>query len=236
MIVATHQADLLPYSGFWFKMAKADLFDLKIYDQFQARGTQRRVMMRDSWASVPVVGNPTRARICDVRIRPEEAGPALANHITGRYRGARNWDTMGKALLELIEEIHTEHLWQLNLALLLGVRDILGITTPISIAVPPEGRGADGLLSVIRRYNADVYLAGTGSRAYMGDCAQFHEAGIEVRWSTHKPVTGDSIVSVLMDYDDPLSVVLAEHDEETTTVPAGSGRDADGVAPSEEMQ
>ena len=29
-----------------------------------------------------------------------------------------------------------------------------------------------------------------------------------VIWSTHAPVTGDSILSVLFDYEDPLSVVL----------------------------
>lgn len=214
MIVASHQADLLPWSGFWFKMAKSDIFDLKIYDQFQARGRQRRVMMRDKWASVPVVGNPTRERICDVKIRPEEAREALKNQIAGRYRGSRNWDPMGKTLLEMIDDITTEYLWQFNLSLLLGVRDLLGITTPISIAVPTEGRGSVGLVSVLRRYKPDVYLAGTGARAYMGDCAEFHEAGIDVLWSTHKPVTGDSIVSVLMDCDDPLAVVLAE--EETT--------------------
>ena len=33
-IYAAHQPDLLPYSGFWYKMAKADVFDLKIWDQF----------------------------------------------------------------------------------------------------------------------------------------------------------------------------------------------------------
>lgn len=213
MKVTTHQADLLPYSGFWFKMHHADIFDLKIYDQFQARGYQRRVMMRGKWASIPVVGSPTRAQICDVRIRPEEARDALMNLITGRYRGARNWDVMGKSLMEMIGEIHTDRLWQFNLSLLLGVRELLGITTPVAVSVPPEGRGSVGLISVLRRYGATTYLAGTGGRAYMGDCAEFREAGIEVQWSTHRPVTGDSIVSILMDYDDPTAVVLAEHQD-----------------------
>lgn len=210
MIVTTHQADLLPYSGFWYKMASADLFDLKIYDQFQARGYQRRVMMRGKWASVPVVGAPTRARICDVRIRPDEARDTLMRLIAGRYRGARNWNAMGKTLLDMIGEIHTDRLWQFNMSLLLGVRELLGITTPIAIGLPPEGRGSAGLVSVLRRYGAETYLAGTGGRVYMGDCTDFREAGIKVRWSAHRPVTGDSVVSILMDYDDPMAVVLTE--------------------------
>lgn len=213
MIVTTHQADLLPYSGFWAKMQQADLFDLKIYDQFQPRGYQRRVRMREKWASIPVVGSPTRARICDVRVRPDEARQTLMDLVVGRYRGSRYWNDRGATLLAMIEAIDTSHLWQFNLSLILGVRSLLNITTPIAIGLPPSGRGSEGLVSVLRQYGADGYLAGPGGRAYMGDCHEFHSAGIEVLWSNHRPATGDSIVSVLMDYDDPLAVVLQKFDD-----------------------
>lgn len=210
MKVTVHQADLLPYSGFWYKMAKADLFDLKIYDQFQARGYQRRVMMREHWASLRVIGNPSRARICDVRILPSQSRNVLTQTIHGRYRDSRNWDTYGSLLIDMIEEINTVHLWQFNLSLMLGIRDLLGITTPIAVSPPPTEHGSAGLIQMLGHYDATSYLAGTGGRAYMGDCTEFKTAGIDVEWSAHQPVTGDSIVSVLMDYDDPMSVVLAE--------------------------
>jgi hypothetical protein len=217
MIVVSHQPDLLPYSGFWFKMHQADLFDLKVFDQFQARGYQRRVKMRGSWASIPVVGSPSRVPITHARIRPDEARVVLADHVAGRYRSARHWDDVGPALLDLIDRTRTTHLWQFNLELILGVRAMLGITTPLSIALPPEARGSRGLVGVLRQYGADTYLAGQGGRAYMGDCEEFRSAGIEVVWSAHSPVTGDSIVTVLMDYDDPMDVVLRTHarDEKT---------------------
>ena len=212
MMVTTHQADLLPYSGFWFKMHHADIFDLKIYDQFQARGYQRRVMMRGKWASIPVLGNPTRERICDVRLQVDEGKRTLIDLIVGRYRGSRHWADRGESLLAMVDEIHSDHLWQFNLSLILGVRTMLGITTPIAIGVPPRGRGVEGLVNVLREYGADSYLAGQGGRAYMGDCNQFRSAGIDVVWSAHRPATSDSIVSVLMDFDDPLSVVLQSSD------------------------
>lgn len=47
----------------------------------------------------------------------------------------------------------------------------------------------------------------------MGDCHEFRSAGIDVIWSTHRPVTGDSIVTVLMDYDDPMAVVLQSYED-----------------------
>jgi len=210
MIVAGDQVDLLPYSGFWYKMAKADLFDLQIFDAFQPRSYQRRVMMRGSWASIPVIGSPSRSPICEVRILPAQTREVLTDLIRERYRGARNWRKYGPRILDMVNEIHTEHLWQFNLNLILGVRELLDIKTPISIARPPVGRDGAGLAHVMKQYNATTYLSGTGGRAYMGDCEEFHEYGIKVEWSAHQPVTGDSILSVLMDYDDPMAIVMSE--------------------------
>ena len=211
MIVGAHQPDLLPYSGFWYKMATSDVFDLKIYSQFQAAGYQRRVPMRGQWASVPVVGNPRRARICDVAIVPETARETLAKLLAGRYRGAPHWDDWGPELLALVAADRSEHLWQFNLHLILGVRDMLGITTPVAVGPPARGRKNEGVVAVLQHYRADTYLAGTGGRAYMGDCHEFDEAGISVRWSEHRPTTGDSVVTLLMDYDDPMSHIMSVH-------------------------
>ena len=46
----------------------------------------------------------------------------------------------------------------------------------------------------------------------MGDTTIFDEAGIKVQWANHNPVTDDSIVTVLMDYNDPLEIVMREKD------------------------
>lgn len=209
MIVAGHQPDLLPYSGFWHKMACADVFDLKVHDQFQVAGYQRRVLMRGRWASIPVVGNPRRAPIDRVELVPRTAREALGNLVIGRYRGAPHWSDHGPWLLSLIEQARTIHLWEFNLHLILGMRERLGIGTPVAIAPPPRAHGSAGLVDVLRRYGADTYLSGPGGRAYMGDCHEFAEAGIAVRWSEHAPPTSDSVVSLLMDLDDPLAAIMA---------------------------
>ena len=52
-LVSIHQPDLLPYSGFWFKMAVSDVFVVARHDQFQKHGYQRRVAMRESWVLPP---------------------------------------------------------------------------------------------------------------------------------------------------------------------------------------
>lgn len=210
MIIAGHQADLLPYSGFWYKMAKADLFDLRIFDPIQPRGFQRRVMMRGRWATIPFIAGPPGSPIAEARILPVETRLVLTDLVTDRYRDAKHWSRYGPYILDLINEVHTEHLWQFNLHLILGIRELLDIRTPVSIARAPLGLGGVGLTSVMKEYNATTYLSGTAGRAYVDQDEGYQDGGVDITWSAHRPVTGDSIVSVLMDYDDPMSVVMSE--------------------------
>lgn len=216
MIVACQQANLLPYSGFWYKMAKADLLDLRIFDPIQPRGLQRRVMMRNRWASIPIIAGSSRSLIADARILPVETREALSGLVVERYRDAKHWSRYGPQILDMIDQANTEHLWQFNLHLILGIRELLDIRTPISIARASIGHGGAGLASIMKEYNATTYLSGPEGRAYMGDDEGFEDAGIDITWSAHLPVTGDSILTVLMDYDDPMSIVMAEDPDRRT--------------------
>lgn len=222
MIVAAHQPDLLPYSGFFYKMAKADVFDIKWRDQFVERGYQRRVKMMDQWVSIPLAKFPGYQTAPIDRIVMQDGAPGfLADQIRARYLNGRKkppqWGKYGPMICDEILSIKTDMLWEFNLRLIILVRDILGIETPISLGKPvPEGlRGSEGLVASLSAFPAPLtYLSGTGARVYMGDCKEFHDAGISVVWSAHEHVTGDSILTVLFDHEDPMSVVLREHDEE----------------------
>jgi hypothetical protein len=209
--VAMHQPDLLPYSGFFHKMALADVFEIGIYYQYSKSGYQRRVKMRDQWAAVPLVGNPGHIPINEVRIDPDRAGVTLADIIRGRYAGAPYWKLRGSEVLDLVYSVHTDKLWEFNLELLLGVRDMLGITTPIAIGSPLKGAKTEAVVHGLQQYGRDVHhLSGPGARVYMNENGEFDDAGITYGFTRHLPVTGDSIVTVLMDYRDPLEVVLRE--------------------------
>ena len=84
MLYTAHQPDLLPYSGFWHKMAHADVFDLKCWDQYVNRGYQRRVMMREQWANLPLEPGSSHDPIFVKRIKPE-APQVLADQVLTRY-------------------------------------------------------------------------------------------------------------------------------------------------------
>lgn len=40
----------------------------------------------------------------------------------------------------------------------------------------------------------------------------FREHGIELTWSRHEHLTGDSVVTLLLDEEDPMPAILHEHE------------------------
>ena len=106
-------------------------------------------------------------------------------------------------------------LWEFNVELLHYLRDELAILTPFNISGPVKGNKDDGVLEILARYlECDTYLSGTGAKKYMSDTSKFDAAGIQVEWSNHAPVTGDSVVSVMMDYADPMEIIMREKEAE----------------------
>ena len=212
MKVAIHQPDLLPWSGFWFKMVNSDRFVVAVHDQLQKHWVQRRVMMRDSWVTLPLVGKPQLIPITSVEVK-EGWQQHLADSIRGRYVGARHWKTRGPDLLDRIAAVEGDHLADINLRLIDVVRDLLDIRTEIVVTEPPTEAGLDRVLEQLRLAGATSYLSGTGARGYIDEEAErkFRDLGIDLVWSHHHKTTGDSVVTLLMDYDDPMEIIsLAE--------------------------
>lgn len=209
MKVTIHQPDLLPYSGFWFKMATSDLFVVAVHDQFQKHGYQRRVTMRGSWCSHRLVGKPSMVPINEVEVA-EGWQSHLVDVIRGRYTGARHWSTRGLALVAGITACEGRYLGEVNLSMIRLVRDMLGISTDLVTTARPQQHAVDRLIEQVTAVGGTEYLTGPGASSYFGEdaAARFAAAGITLSWSTHHVTTGDSIVTVLMDHDDPMDVVL----------------------------
>lgn len=221
MRVAIHQPDLLPWSGFWFKMVNCDTFVLAVHDQLQKHWVQRRVMMRETWVTLPLVGKPHLVPINTVDVK-EGWQRHLADSIRGRYVGARHWKDRGPDLVERILAVEGSNLAEINIALLHIVRDLLGITTELVVSAPPQEAGLDRVLEVLQDVGATSYLSGTGARDYIRDEgeAKFRALGIDLVWSDHAKTTGDSVVTLFMDYDDPMEIIHLRHAPESEERPS----------------
>lgn len=211
MKIAIHQPDLLPYSGFWYKLATSDGFIISRHDQFQKHGYQRRVTMRDTWCSHQLVGKPALVPITDVEVA-EGWQERLVNVVRGRYATARHYQTRGRELCDRILSSQGTMLDEVNLALLVHVKEMLGIGTPFLFTDPPVGTRGPRLIHQVLAVGGTEYLSGAGGASYLGEGAaqEFADAGITLSWSAHHALTGDSIVTVLMDHDDPMASVLNE--------------------------
>ena len=209
MKVTIHQPDLLPYSGFWFKMATCDTFILSVHDQFQKHGYQRRVKMRDAWCSHQFVGKPALVPINTIEVA---AGwqQRLADVIRGRYAGSRHFATRGTELIDGILSCEGRMLDEVNISMIEVVRDMLGIETSLVVTVQPHKAATERLIEQVTMVGGTAYLAGQGGKAYMGvdPEGRFAEEGLELLWSDHEHTTGDSIVTVLMDEDHPMEIVM----------------------------
>lgn len=208
MIVAIHQPDLLPYSGFWFKMINSDVFVVAQHDQFQKHGYQRRVKMRDVWCSHQLVGKPALVPITSVHVL-EGWQDRLIGVIRGRYAGSTHWKSRGLPLLDHIAACEGFTLAEVNLALIQLMRVVLGIQTELVFTDPPIEAGVPRLIEQVRAAGGTAYLSGRGAIAYMGDHADrdFAAHGVELKWSNHNVTSGDSVLTILMDYDNPIEII-----------------------------
>ncbi|PUA81538.1 WbqC family protein [Nocardioides currus] len=208
MRAAIHQPDLLPWPGFWFKMLNCDTFVLAVHDQLQKHWVQRRVKMRDTWVTMPLESGAHLVPINETMVKPGWQDH-LESSIRGRYVGARHWKSRSGDVLEMIHAVDSHNLADINHQLILSMRDYLGITTEVVVTEPPTEKAADRVLEQLQMVGATSYLSGTGAKDYLGDeaRAKFDQLGIGLEFSDHEKTTGDSIVTVLMDYDDPMEIV-----------------------------
>lgn len=220
-ILAAHQPDLLPWSGWWYKASYADVMDLAIHDQFQRPGYQNRVKMRGSWVTLPVDHDQKGLPIRDVVIDPVLWREKLIAVVGGRYGGSEFYDDRAGLVFQAIDlaaDVCGERLWQFNLSLLLSVRRILGMNTPFAIGVEPEGTTVTArLANVCGQYGATTYLSGRGAREYL-DLEAWQYVATSLRWSLHDPVSEDSILTLLFDYERPLQMVRRQTDYDGSTM------------------
>ena len=216
-VVSAHQPNLQPGSAFFYKLAQSDIMDLRMHAQLTERGYQRRVKMRDKWVNLVLAEGTSKTAMLDtIRIKNKESRTQIINTMKGRYNNAPFRRGRLDEVCDMVNEQTSDWLWQFNLGLILDLRDWLGITTPISISGPVSAPKAEGIIAYVKRYpGATAYLSGTGAMNYMDDVSPFTEAGLDVIWSRHDAVTGDSVVSLMMDYEDPMEMIMREKPEES---------------------
>jgi len=185
--IAIHQPNYLPWLGFFYKMARADIFVLLDNVQYEKNGPTNRVKIKTpqggTWLSLPVKRKfPQLIKETELINFSEEKERHIKT-IELNYKKAKYFDFLFPELKEIFKK-NWQYLSQLNIELIELLKEKLGIKTKLEIASNYDisGKGDELLLNICKKFNADVYLSGRGGKKYQ-DEEKFKEAGIKLEYT-----------------------------------------------------
>jgi hypothetical protein len=190
MRVAIHQPNFLPWLGYFYKLARADIFVLLDDVQFIKEGFVHRNYIKTcqgkQWLGVPVctkgrAGQPiNKTEISYDKPWQRKAAATLLQ----QYARAIHVDQYVPAIQEILCRDH-RLLVDLNVSLLEFVRVAMGLETPIvrsSDLKGVNGTATERLISICKAVGATEYMSGAGARSYQ-DEEMFRAGGINLLYS-----------------------------------------------------
>lgn len=195
MQLAVHQPEFMPWPGFFYKMALADLYIVFDHVQFKKRYFENRNLIVSPKGEVSYVGVPvvTKGRyvqsINNVVIDNTQRWQSIIlKKIRHYYSKADYFEKYFEELNILIIKKKYHYLIDLNMELINFFRKHLGISTPItySSAMDLEGfKGSDLILEICRLKMARIYLCGSSGRDYLV-LDDFERNKVNVKWLDYK--------------------------------------------------
>lgn len=195
MRVVVLQPSYLPWLGYFDQLYKSDIFVLYDDVQYDKHGWRNRNRIKTpqgaQWLTVPVLtrhqGKPTNR---EVRISPGD--PWRRKHLQAlrlHYGNAAAFAEVFPAL-EAWLAAEWEWLWQLNLAGLRLLCELLGIRRDIRLSstLGIGGARSERLVRICQALGADAYLSGDAARDYL-DPSAFAAAGIRLEYQAYRHPT-----------------------------------------------
>ncbi|MCR8641092.1 WbqC family protein [Paenibacillus sp. N1-5-1-14] len=184
MIVAVHQPNYIPWIGFFDKMDQVDQFVILDMVQHSKMSVTHRNSIKSPSGSL-LLSVPLKNKgmpIHELQIRNDEDW--LAKHwksITYNYSRSKHWEMYAPFFQQIYESTWTS-LSDLNMSLILLIRDILHIETAIvyeSELKAESGLGSTRIVNICSHLGAMIYLSGNGARSYNNEL-EFRERSIKL--------------------------------------------------------
>nr|DAV53532.1 MAG TPA: WbqC-like protein [Caudoviricetes sp.] len=215
-VLAIHQPDFIPYSGFFYKIDKCDRFLIADYLKFSKHGYNRRATIHGKWCNEAVIAlsKSDKKLIRDIEVDVEETRRRLVDAVDNDLRRAPHYDKV-MSLIDLVcfdkGLDNIAPLTKLNLAFITSICDLVGIDSSKidTYSGVPIGKKADGIVEIMQKqYPGYTYLSGVGGANYITD--EFDKAGIPLVYSLHEPLYSDSILTVIAYEPCPLDIIRRE--------------------------
>ncbi len=202
-MVAIHQPNFLPWIGYFYKIAKSDIFVFLDNVQYVKNSFVNRNKVKTPqdaiWLTVPV-SFKFGELINEVKIN---------NQIRWREKHLKTFEMNYKRVdffedvFEIIKGIYCSRDWQnlsdLNISLAEAIACYLGLNTSFvkSSTLGVEAKSTELLMQIVKKVGGDIYLSGFGGVKYQEE-TEFAKAGIKLMYSdfnhpVYKQLWGDFI-------------------------------------------
>jgi hypothetical protein len=190
--VAAIQSNYIPWRGYFDIIGLVDEFILLDEVQYTKRDWRNRNRIKTAqgvqWLTIPAqVKGRYHQRIDEVVVADGSWAERHWQTLRQSYASADAFDTVADAIAALYESAaEQERLSDINRLFLEGLRDLLGIDTPLSWSTDYASAGSKGerLATLCEQAGADEYVSGPAARDYM-DESLFTSRGISVRWMSY---------------------------------------------------
>ncbi len=211
LILSAHQPNFLPYLGFFDKMLRSDIFvirdevlftdsDFHHRNKIRINGNDNINNPQFKWLTIPVVNSKDYIKHIlikkNAKIKNFEWNKKLIQDIKANYKGSAYFDFLFPRLKEIFN-CEDEMLIDLNMKIIMLIKNILGIKTKIIMAselglrpgnyteCDNKTEASRDLTRICTKLGANVYLSGDGGRDYL-DMESFESQGIEVKFQDYK--------------------------------------------------
>jgi len=190
MIVTMHQPNILPWLGFFYKTARADLLVIADTLGFSRGSYTQRVKIKTEkgpkWLTLSLlhtgkVSQPIR----EMRLGGyDNWRERILDTLHGHYLHSPHYQPYADEIREIIMS-GSDNLSEFNFSLIAYLAKTLGITTKTVFSSELEGIGGnktDWAISVCKAVGADTFLSGAGGAGYQDEEA-YGQAGIKLIYS-----------------------------------------------------
>ena len=197
MILTSHQPNFLPYMGFFYKAYRSDVLVISDDVQFSKKGMHNwnYIFTKDGpkKLTLPVKAHHDTA-LKDVMVdQIDYSIGKIAKTLRQEYCHASHKED-GERVISLMEDIASSmrkmpSMAGFNMCLNAAIMGMFGIRPEFHIAsqMGIHGHKDERIFQMCEELGADVYLSGTGAKAYH-DEEEYARRGIELVYSDYKPL------------------------------------------------
>lgn len=220
-IITIHQADFIPWLGFFERLYLSDIYIILDDVQFIRRGWQHRDFIKTKngkeWLTIPIQKkNNYTSLLKDIRI--DYSTDWIMKHLktlTFNYKNSKNFDIIYNVVKNIYEKKFI-YLIELNIALIKAIIELLNIDIKIYLSseFDLQSKSSERLIELIKKVNGTRYLTGIGSESYL-DKNLFSIQKIDIEVKKFEPFFYNQLHG---DFIPNLSIIDFLFNEEFTTI------------------